>query len=179
MTMSNIKKASKKLLIGTVLLGGVVASLASAQTINSSVPNATPDDRYAVISDGTVIDSHTGLMWSLCVVGLAGSDCSAGVAEQADWADAVTMANESELGGYSDWRLPNVKELNSIFAFDRFDPSINLTVFPNTPGGLTWTSTISQEISARSWVVDFSGGATRFVSRQSAQYVRLVRDASQ
>ncbi|WP_372744691.1 DUF1566 domain-containing protein [Lutibacter sp.] len=53
--------------------------------------------------DGTITDKATGLMWSK-------SDNKKGV----DWKNALVYAEESELAGYSDWRLPNVKELQGI-----------------------------------------------------------------
>ena len=53
--------------------------------------------------DGTVTDHATGLMWSQADKG-----------EGLLWADALAYAENSELAGYDDWRLPNVKELQSI-----------------------------------------------------------------
>jgi hypothetical protein len=35
------------------------------------------------------------------------------------WADALEYAESSELAGYSDWRLPNVKELQSIVDYTK------------------------------------------------------------
>ena len=53
--------------------------------------------------DGTVTDHATGLMWSQ-------ADSGEGLL----WADALAYAENSELAGYDDWRLPNIKELQSI-----------------------------------------------------------------
>ncbi len=53
--------------------------------------------------DETITDEATGLMW-------AQSDDGEGL----DWVDALAYAEASELAGYDDWRLPNVKELQSI-----------------------------------------------------------------
>ena len=58
--------------------------------------------------DGTVTDQATELMW-------AQTDDAA----ELDWEDALAYANDSELGGYSDWRLPNVKELQSIVDYTK------------------------------------------------------------
>lgn len=53
--------------------------------------------------DGTVTDRATGLMW-------AKYDNNKGV----DWVEALYYAENLELAGYTDWRLPNVKELQGI-----------------------------------------------------------------
>lgn len=53
--------------------------------------------------DNTVTDYATGLMWQQ-------DDSSTGM----DWEVALLYAESSELAGYDDWRLPNVKELQSI-----------------------------------------------------------------
>ena len=53
--------------------------------------------------DGTVTDHANGLMWSQ-------ADEGKGLL----WADALAYAENSDLAGYDDWRLPNVKELQSI-----------------------------------------------------------------
>jgi hypothetical protein len=51
----------------------------------------------------TIIDKATGLMWSK-------NDSGIGM----DWKSALKYAENAELAGYSDWRLPNVKELQGI-----------------------------------------------------------------
>lgn len=61
--------------------------------------------------DGTVTDHATGLMWMQ-------EDSQTGL----NWEDALTWAqqcNADNFLGYSDWRLPNVKELQSIVDYSR------------------------------------------------------------
>ncbi len=58
--------------------------------------------------DGTVTDNATGLMWTR-------DDNGAAVL----WEDALDYAETSSFAGYSDWRLPNVKELQSIVDYTR------------------------------------------------------------
>lgn len=61
-------------------------------------------------SDGTITDHATGLMWSA-------ADNGTGV----NWKDALVYSEGSELAGHTDWRLPNVKELQSIVDY-RYAP---------------------------------------------------------
>ncbi|MBD3375780.1 DUF1566 domain-containing protein [candidate division KSB1 bacterium] len=68
--------------------------------------------------DGTITDSTTGLMWSQED---SGSDIFNSMMSQfiqddgtLNWQEALEFAETVEFAGYSDWRLPNVKELQSI-----------------------------------------------------------------
>ncbi len=58
--------------------------------------------------DGTVSDLATGLMWQKADDGVA-----------RDWEAALIYAEEQSIAGYSDWRLPNIKELQSIVDYTR------------------------------------------------------------
>lgn len=56
--------------------------------------------------DGTVTDEATGLMWQQADDG-----------SRRNWQDALSYAENSTFAGYSDWRLPNIKELQSIVEY--------------------------------------------------------------
>lgn len=58
--------------------------------------------------DGTVSDNATGLMWQQDDDGIL-----------RDWENALSNAENLTLAGYSDWRLPNAKELQSIVDYTR------------------------------------------------------------
>jgi len=62
--------------------------------------------RYRDNGDGTVTDLNTGLMWSK---GLDGHKVTPEEGE--------ALAAKLTLGGYSDWRVPNIKELYSLIDF--------------------------------------------------------------
>jgi hypothetical protein len=68
-------------------------------------------NEYTDNADSTISDASTGLMW-------AQYDSGAGLI----WEDALTYAENSELAGYTDWRLPNVKELQGIVDYS-YSPS--------------------------------------------------------
>jgi len=57
--------------------------------------------------DETITDKATGLMWSK-------NDSKQGF----DWKNALYYAEHAQLAGYSDWRLPNVKELQGIVDYN-------------------------------------------------------------
>lgn len=60
--------------------------------------------QYADNGNGTVTDMVTGLMWQKSVTYM-------------HWADAQTNASNAETGGYTDWRVPTIKELYSLIDF--------------------------------------------------------------
>jgi hypothetical protein len=71
--------------------------------------------------DGTVSDNATGLMWA--------QDDSG---EAMDWEAALAYAqqmNEVNYLGYNDWRLPSIKELQSIADYSGVFPAMDTSVF--------------------------------------------------
>lgn len=61
---------------------------------------------YTNNGNGTITDNITGLMWQQ------------NMGEKISFEDAFIKANSFTLGGYSDWRIPTVKELYSLIQFD-------------------------------------------------------------
>jgi hypothetical protein len=64
--------------------------------------------------DGTVSDNATGLMWQKADDGI-----------ERDWEESLAYAEDLELATYSDWRLPNAKELQSIVDYSRSPQTTN------------------------------------------------------
>ncbi|MCI5189078.1 MAG: DUF1566 domain-containing protein [Candidatus Electrothrix sp. AW5] len=152
----------------------------------SNTPASTPNSQLIDNGDGTITDSKTGLMWKQCVEGLSGSDCTTGSADTFTWQEALQqpgVVNGTGFANYTDWRLPNIRELRSIVEEQCFNPAINATRFPSTPGSYVWSG--SPAISYNSdcaWSVDFSDGRSFHnivgsVRSKSISAVRLVRNA--
>jgi hypothetical protein len=81
---------------------------------------------YKANGDGTVSDLVTGLVWTQ------------DPGEKMTYDEAVKNASKCRIGGYSDWRLPTIKELYSLISFNGIDPDPrsrdagSLTPFINT-----------------------------------------------
>ena len=150
-------------------------ALVADQTIRTYVDNEWTEGRYIDHGDGTVSDLRTGLMWLKCSDGLTGPNCSLGTANTHDWKSALETADTTLNANYNDWRLPNTKELASLSALDRFNPAINITLFPKTVSDYYWSSTPSFSSSSQSVVINFHHGYDTDISRTSSGYVRLVR----
>ena len=94
-----------------------------------------------------------------------------------DTMDFIRILNAAHYGGGADWRMPTVKELQSIrdYSIAYPGPTINTTYFPNTVASGYWSSTTGANGSGSAWVVNFYGGRIDYGSKASTFYVRAVR----
>jgi len=69
-----------------------------------SLKEIARDGRFIAYDNGTVLDTKTGLMW-------AAKDNGRNI----NWLDAKKYCENYRGGGYSDWRMPTVDELASLF----------------------------------------------------------------
>ena len=139
-----------------------------AGAANSSLAAKTYSDN----GDGTVTDPTTGLIWMRCSMGQTwdGTTCT-GTASNYVWAPNVTAT----FAGHSDWRVPNIRELQTIV--NRAVPNIALDVdvFPNSASSYFWSSSAYVGYSTPAWSVDFSDGSVLYKSKNSLGQLRLVR----
>ncbi|HHJ80805.1 MAG TPA: DUF1566 domain-containing protein [Candidatus Tenderia electrophaga] len=192
-------------LSGLVVAVGFSASVFAEQICDNTVKQTAPTSAFTVNSDGTVSDDFTGLMWMPCVQGLSGSACATGTEQAHTWQtalQAVTAVNAdpAENYGYSDWRLPNIKELATITELQCHSPAANLVLFPATPmipgynnadpqqitvySSLLWSSTPSSIYNSAApstgrslaWGINFIDGGIVRANKDSSGYVRLVRN---
>ena len=102
------------------------------------VRGAKPSNLHSYVNnlDGTVTDTDTGLMWTQVP------------AAATAWDAALSYAENLSLNGYTDWRLPNIKELQTLTDYTlttatsttNIKASINRTVFAKTLTNCTTTS---------------------------------------
>ncbi|OQX11938.1 MAG: hypothetical protein BWK73_16215 [Thiothrix lacustris] len=168
----------------TALLTGLLALLplvSNAQTCKpESIPATTPDSQLRDNGDGTVTDTKTGLMWKQCAEGRSDVGCATGTPQTSTWQAALaqvqTVNASGGFAGYTDWRLPNIKELRSIVERQCYYPAINLTRFPNTSITAFWSSSpdvYSDSDLAR--LVSFYDGNDNWAGRSNDFQIRLVR----
>ena len=114
--------------------------------------------------DETVTDNDTGLMWQ-----------QGEVESEMDWETSVSYCETLALGGYTDWRLPNEKELRSVVDYGVYGPSIDTNYFPNTLSSYYWSSTTRAHYTGGAWGIGFSYGDDSYYDKSDAYYVRAVR----
>jgi len=76
---------------------------------------------YQDNGDGTVTDLVTGLMWSKSPD--MDGDGDIDYADKMSYDESLAAADTFSLAGYSDWRLPSIKEIYSLIIFSGKDPS--------------------------------------------------------
>ncbi len=123
---------------------------------------------YTDNGNGTITDNRTGLIWL--------KDPEATVVNSTyTWTNAIA-ACETLSYVYNDWRLPNIRELESIVDYGTAaSAKINATYFPNTQGDYYLSSTTYTPNTASVWFVLFSNGYVSFFSKGGAGRVRCVR----
>jgi len=125
-----------------------------------------PEPRFTDNGDGTVTDNLTGLMWSK----------NANIDGQKTWSDAIDWCNALDHGGYSDWRLPNVRELHSLIDMGEYSPCLpDGHPYTNVQSSDYWSSSTPSYFTdtARHMIMD-SGYVYSF-SKTNTFYVWPVR----
>ena len=120
------------------------------------------DSRFIDHGDGTVTDRHTGLMWQ-----------QETAHSEHTWEEAVKYCKTLKLGGHEDWRLPSIRELQSIVDHSRYDPAID-PVF-SAKSSWYWSSSSYVFITDHAWVVSFHVGLVFHDVKSFPSYVRAVR----
>jgi len=132
------------------------------------------EGRFADNGNGTVTDTCTGLMWQKETAD-TNEDGKIDDSDRRTWCEALAYCEKLSFAGHNDWRLPNVREIQSIVDYGRSDPSID-PVFGALPF-LYWSST-SGVPNADAWNVTFSSGYVNVWDKNSNEiYVRAVRNA--
>ena len=119
---------------------------------------------YIDNGDGTITDTGTGLMWQ--------KNTSSSTQT---WQGALSSCVSLNTGGFTNWHLPNKKELESIVDYTKNLPAIN-SIF-NTNNAEYWTSTTSAGVPSVAWTVNFGDGRSLhgFEYKTIGFYVRCVR----
>ena len=175
--------------------------VSSSSTGADDYLNDWSDERYEIHSDGTVSDKRTGLMWMRCGYDTwfsfyesANDTCVesnpgqyGGASYLGAFRDEIKVANDvthyNNIGGYSDWRLPNLTELFSLFDHSAGDADtgqalINPNAFPNAEPQFYRSSTPSANGDAN-YYINFSPTAVFAIGLggiDNGYRIRLVRD---
>ena len=143
---------------------------------------------YTDNGDGTITDHNTKLVWEKKSSDGSIHDVNAGYAWANAFAVHIAGLNAANFAGHDDWRLPNVRELQSIANYENFNPSVssefNTACMPGATTVLTgscttaaqyWASTTSARAPTFAWAVIFSDGLVGEFSKAFVFRVRAVR----
>ncbi|HVZ87004.1 MAG TPA: DUF1566 domain-containing protein [Polyangia bacterium] len=149
----------------------VLTSPVNSQDAGPPGPADAPTGRYTYPAAGTAYDTKTQLTWQREVPSVTYT-----------WADAKThcFGAGATLGG-TGWRLPTMKELQTIVDERLTWPKIDPIAFPGTPGPAPgapapdfWSSSLLAGSPSKAWFVDFQDGYSSYVDVTNVYYVRCV-----
>jgi hypothetical protein len=142
---------------------------------------------YTDNGDGTIIDNNTELVWEKQS---NGDGSIHDFTNLYTWDQAFSMhvatLNSASFAGHNDWRLPNLRELQSIVNSENFLPAVSaafntgcapgcaVTICSCTQGGIYWSSSTYAGTRAAAWGVHFENGIGTPYKTES-HYVRAVR----
>jgi hypothetical protein len=105
---------------------GIITIPASGETFygqNSNHPGNIPE--YTDNGDGTITDKISGLMWEKTTD--KNGDGTINYYDKKTYAEALTGASACRTGGYTDWRLPTIKEQYSLIMYYGAESNPNAT----------------------------------------------------
>ena len=145
--------------------------LAAVATIILVFPAlAASDGRYTINTPGSVTDNVTGLIWQQCYV------------SDKHWDAALAYCEDLYWAGFNDWRLPNIKELESLVDKTRSEPAINTDYFEvpfddnyGIIGGYFWSSSSRAQNPTSAWGVDFGYGYVSNFGKSASYYYIYAR----
>jgi hypothetical protein len=135
---------------------------------------AWPNPRFVVGTGAAadcVTDNLTGLMWA------RNANLPAGTRT---WQQALAFANDLDLCGLADWRLPNRKELRSLVNYGEGDPATWLNAqaqgFTNVQAGDYWSSSSVAGSAGSAWFIRMDvGGFVLAGNKSTSNFVWPVR----
>ncbi len=132
------------------------------------------DGRFVNNGDGSITDTKTGLMWTK-------KDSWADLGKCFNWNDSRSYVSKLKTGGYSDWRLPTISELKSIYESSKSNKDKDGDIIRIDPifasGGAFWYWSSEESGPCCSRYIVFDGGHVGDCVRDGCGYggVRAVR----
>ncbi|MFZ4401302.1 MAG: DUF1566 domain-containing protein [Bacteroidales bacterium] len=114
--------------------------------------------------NGTITDNYTGLVWQ-----------KSKATNTMTWEQALSYADTFSLAGKSDWRLPNIKELQSLNNVNKHHQSFDVDYFTNIVSGNYWSSTTMYNTVTKAWDINVDYGIVSYNDKTLSENVLLVR----
>jgi hypothetical protein len=113
--------------------------------------------------NGTIIDNLTNLVWQ-----------KEPNTNAITWENALIYAERLTLGNDTNWRMPNIKELQSLNEVGFVNPSVNTSIFNNIGVKKYWSSTTQQNQAANAWYWNTQFGITTYDPKINSNYIICV-----
>jgi len=128
-----------------------------------ALPSVLPQ-RFQALGNGLISDAWSGFVWQ-----------SQYTSDSLSWENALTYADTCSMGGFTDWRLPNIKEMQSLVDVSRNNPAMAVGFFTNQGAQKYWTSTSLPNAPLKAWIFDSQWGITTYDWKTLKHRVLLVR----
>jgi hypothetical protein len=135
--------------------------------------NANNKTRFVakiINGDNVVVDLASGLMWAA-----DGNESGCNNGFGINWSNGIAYANALDFAGFTNWRMPNARELFSISNLGYNNPSIHGGFFMNTHSFTYWSSSTYHVVTSFAWSVHFQNGVVSAYPKSGAYYLRCVR----
>jgi len=126
-----------------------------------------PSVRFRDNGNGTITDNISGLMWQKMLS-----------TTKYTWEQGLSYCENLSLAGYSDWRMPNAKELESLNSELKKNPSLDTVYFKNVSVSNYWSSTTTYNQTTKSWSMNTAYGLISYDDKTIQNYVICVRGSS-
>ena len=150
--------------------GNQIPCTKSGQDAAYQTGETWPEPRFTHARDGLIEDRLTGLYWS--------QDANPGQFPLS-WTEALELIkqfNRDKYLGYSDWRLPNRRELRSLICHQQSKPPLPENhPFKNIFQGWYWTSTTAAMYKDYAWYIHLQGARMFFGRKDQYSLVWPVR----
>ena len=124
--------------------------------------------------DGTITDNVSMLMWQMTPDGTAYNWYEAsGTYHVTDNPTTMDVCGDLTIAGYTDWRLPLKRELQSIIDYGAVNPALDTTYFPDTSTFDYWSN--SQSLGSYANYLQAGSGWIGNEIKTSAKHVQCVR----
>lgn len=152
-------------------------SSAEASTTSTSTGILPPGDptNYTDNKNGTITDNYTKLIWKKCPQGLSGNNCQSGGVTLRNWAKSRSECESLNFAGKTGWRLPTLKELESIVDTSSNEIMINENFFKGTENPY-WAYDYPADYKGNKFTVVFSNGTVYLQGDGNVAAVRCVHD---
>lgn len=117
-------------------------------------------------NNNVVNDSETSLQWQ--------DNENQATLTRISWKNAISYCEGISLNGFTNWRLPNIRELKSIVDRTEINPSVNTFAYTETVIAY-WSASSLEGSSTRAWDITFSAGKANTSQKSSNRNVRCVR----
>ena len=119
----------------------------------------------------------TALSWAsdtVTIGSLQWQDNAEAKTTKLSWYEAKSYCQELDLASHNDWRLPTIKELQSIADVGRYNPAIKRD-FKNVASNDYWSSSQFVSDAKSAWIVYSKYGYTNGGTKSNEYFVRCVR----